>query len=253
MTKTIAECRAMPRAQIKALNKEALIDIILGSENEEGAQLRQLQEKLLSISTELTQFRQDMMAPDSTINRKMAAMQAQIDQQADVIKQQQLFMEAIDRKERETKLVVLGVPEEDESMEEATNDEEKLKKIWSVMGEDLRIRSHRRLGRRGGNGQNTGNSNRKRPILVEVDRKEIRDTVIGKTKRLKEAGSTYERIYVKKDVHPSVHNEWKRLRQVEMDEKTRPENEGCVIRLDPKERKIYRDGEVIDSWKATSF
>ena len=61
-------------------------------------------------------------------------MQTQKDQQASIIKQQQQFLEAMDRRERETKLVVLG---------------------------DTRIRGHRRLGKR--------NTNKKRPILVEVD------------------------------------------------------------------------------------
>lgn len=57
---------------------------------------------------------------------------------ANVIKQQQLFLEAIDRKERETKLVVLGIPEEDESLDGVTADEDKLKKVWSVVGDSIK-------------------------------------------------------------------------------------------------------------------
>lgn len=79
------------------------------------------------------------------------------------------------------------------------------------------------------------------------------DKVLDKTKRLKEAGAPYERIFVKKDVHPSVRNEWKRLRDVEAAEKGRPENVGCAIRLDTRERKVYRDNVVIDSWQPAPF
>ena len=57
---------------------------------------------------------------------------------ANVIKQQQLFLEAIDRKERETKLIVLGIPEEDESLDGVTADEDKLKKVWSVVGDSIK-------------------------------------------------------------------------------------------------------------------
>ena len=152
----------------------------------------------------------------------------------------------VDRKERETKLVVLGVPDEEESLAGATSDNDKLRKVWSVIGEDIEIRSHQRLGRR-------NDSGRKRPILVTVKSKQDRDAVLAKTKRLKDAGEPFGRIYVKKDVHPSVRNEWRRLREAEAAEKQRPENEGCVIRLDTRERKLYRDDVVIDRWNASPF
>lgn len=71
--------------------------------------------------------------------------------------------------------------------------------------------------------------------------------------RLKNAGDNVKSIYIKKDVHPSVRREWKRLRDVEREEKEKPENVGCVIRLDPRERKVYKDGEIIDSWNPLFF
>lgn len=174
-----------------------------------------------------------MTSPESIINQKLSTMQKQIDQQAGIIKQQQQFLEAVDKRERETKLVVLEVPDETEELEGATTDDGKLRNIWDKIGEDARIRGHRRLGRHDGN-----NTNRKRPILVDLESKDIRDAVLRKTSTLKEGGAAYQRIYVKKDVHPSVRNEWKRLREAENLEKNRPENVGCVIRLDTRERKL---------------
>ena len=244
MAKTIAELRTMQRAQLNRLNKEALIESILAPEEEVETQLRR---ELTKITSELALLRQDITSPDSIINQKLSTMQAQIDQQASVIKQQQQFLEEVDKREREKKLVVLGVPDEDEALNGATSDTEKLRKVWNEVGENTRIHGHRRLGRR------DGNVNRKRPILVEVESREVRDSILRKTSKLKEGGAAYQRIFIKKDVHPSVRNEWKRLREAENLEKNRPENVGCVIRLDPRERKLYRDDVVIDSWSASYF
>ena len=94
---------------------------------------------------------------------------------------------------------------------------------------------------------------RKRPILVTLASKQTRDKITEKTKRLNDAGPLYSTVFVKKDVYPSVRNEWKRLRDAEATERAKPENTGCVIRLDTKERKLYRDGEVIDSWRPVPF
>ncbi|XP_069972547.1 uncharacterized protein [Penaeus vannamei] len=177
--------------------------------------------ELAKISSDLAQLRQDIASPDSAINQKLAAMQSQIDQQASVIKHRQQFLEAVDRRERETKLVILGVPDEGEDLAGATTDENKFSKIWSVIGEEVRIRGRRRLGRR------DANSTRKRPILV-VETKQVRDGLLSKAKKLKEEDQTCGRIYIKKDVHPCVRNEWKRLREAEKSERERPENVGSV-------------------------
>ena len=74
-----------------------------------------------------------------------------------------------------------------------------------------------------------------------------------KAKRLKQAGGNYATIYIKKDIHPSIRMEWRRLREVEQNEKERPENSGCVIRLDTRERKVYRNNVIIDSWQPIPF
>ena len=60
-------------------------------------------------------------------------------------------------------------------------------------------------------------------------------------------------IYIKKDVHPAVRKEWARLREAERLEKEKPENNGATIRLDTRERKLYRDDTVIDSWTPHPF
>ena len=138
---------------------------------------------------------------------------------------------------------MLGVLDGEEALEGETSDEGKLKKIWTQLGSDYEVISHKQLG----NVNNQGN-NRKHPILVIVPSKNVRDGVLTNTRKLKEYSACYSRIFVKKDVHPSVKAEWKRLKDAEQTERDRPENVGCVIRLNVRERKLYRDNVVIDKW-----
>ena len=60
-------------------------------------------------------------------------------------------------------------------------------------------------------------------------------------------------VCIKKDVHPSMRAEWRRLRDTEKTEKERPENVGCNIYLNTRERQLYKDGEVIDKWSVMGF
>lgn len=107
--------------------------------------------------------------------------------------------------------------------------------------------NHRRLD------DSTSLGTRRRPILFALAGKALRSTILDNAKRLKTSGDNYNKIYVKKDVHPSVRREWRRLREAETIQKARPENAGCTGRLDTREQKLYRDADVIDSWNPQFF
>ena len=64
---------------------------------------------------------------------------------------------------------------------------------------------------------------------------------------------SYKKIYIKKDTHPGVRREWKRLKDAEEEEKKKATNVGCNIRLDYKERVLYRDNVIIDRWQPHPF
>ena len=100
---------------------------------------------------------------------------------------------------------------------------------------------HQRLGAEAG-------GRRKRPLLLTIRDKDTRSRILTNAKKLKDAGDHYTGIFVKKDVHPGVRKEWKRLREAEEREKERPENVGCVIRLDTRQRKLNCDNNIIDCW-----
>ncbi len=134
----------------------------------------------------------------------------------------------------------------------ATTDDRKIRKIWEEIGATNEVRAVRRLGNRNSEA-NTGRDRRPRVMLVTVASLEDRDDVLDKAKRLKDGTDTYKKIYTKKDVHPSVREMWRRLREAEKKEKEQPENVGCNIYLNSLERKLYKDGVVIDGWSVQFF
>ena len=120
-------------------------------------------------------------------------------------------------------------------------DKTKLAKVWESIGESCVVQAHQEAGR-------------SRPILVTVAKREERDAVIGRAKQLKnDAREPFSKIFIKKDTHPAVRREWGRLWNVVRVEKARPENLHVDVRLDPRERKVYRGDVVIASWDASNF
>lgn len=228
------------------MTKEDLIESIMAPPEPSEGLLQALTSKLNDLVKEVGDLKSAVTAPDSGINKRFDDLQSQVNDQAQIIASQQRYLEILDRKERESNLILTGVPDENEALEDGTSDEVKLKKVWSKVGIAEEIMEHRRLGKRGDN-------NRRRPILVTVTGRQVRDKILEKAKRLKEAEGEYKRIYIKKDLHPSVRGEWRRLREAERTEQQRPENVGCTVRLDIRERKLYKDGVVIDAWKPPFF
>ena len=204
--------------------------------------LTALLEKLNAVIAEVAELKKVITSPESFVAKKFAELNNRIDKQADIIARQQQFLELLDRKEREANIVVLGLPDEGEALDGAVTDTDKLKKVWEKVGvADVQCQ-HRRLGAHAEGGR------RNRPLLLTIPQKDMRSRILAIAKNLKTAGEKFSRIYVKKDVYPGVRKEWQRLREAKVKEKERPDNAGCDIRLDTRQRKLYRDGEVIDTW-----
>lgn len=236
----------MQRGQLSRINKEELIETILSGQPDEAPGLKALDEKLSAVMVEVAELKTALTSPDSFVTKKFTELQEKIEKQAEIIASQQRFLEMLDRRERETNVVVLGLPDEGEALGGAVTDVEKLSHLWGRMEVGSVDCQHRRLGTAGGGG-------RKRPLLLTIRDRDTRLRILANSKKLKTAGENYARIFVKKDVHPSVRKEWKRLRDAEAREKEKPENVGYVIRLDTRQRKLYRDDDVIDSWNAQFF
>ena len=87
--------------------------------------------------------------------------------------------------------MLLGVPDEQISLEGTTDEESKVKKVFEALRVNTPIRSHRRLGRLDAGG------NRPRPILVTMAAKAERDAIVEKGKELKHGREPFKRIFVK--------------------------------------------------------
>lgn len=233
------------------MTKDDLIDSILSADPDQDT-LQVITQQLTTLRTEITALKDTFTSPESAINKRITELQEQVNKQAEIITKQQRFLENIDRKERECNLVLYGVPDENVSLDGSTTDDRKIHKIWEETGASNEVRAVRRLGNRNSEA-NTGRDRRYRVMLVTLASREDRDDVLNKAKRLKEGTDMYKKIYIKKDVHPSVREEWKRLREAEKKEKEKPENVGCNIYFNARERKLYKDGVVIDSWSVQGF
>lgn len=94
------------------------------------------------------------------------------DLQEQVIKQQQC-LENIDRKARECYIVLLGIPEGQEELEGAFTEDAMIQKIWTTIRSSAGVRSSWHLGKPGG---------RRRPVLVKVESREVRDAELERAK-----------------------------------------------------------------------
>lgn len=250
-TKQLSDLQKLQRNQLVKINKDEMIDIILASTSVNN-EFKQLNQRLEDVMKELQALRTAIVSPDSLINKNYTQLKARVDKQEEILVKQQKFLEALDRKEREANIVVLGVPDENEALDGATTGQEKLNKIWTKVGISDVEGSHRRLGRE--LPTDDGSSQRRsRPILFTLRDKDQRTSILNNANWLKSTGDNVSRIYIKRDIHPSIMKEWRRLRDVEAAERARPENAGCVIRLDTKERKLYINNVVTDRWNAQFF
>ena len=146
MARSLAELSRMQKNQLKSINKEELIESILAYQEPNDSVTRVLEDRLVAICTEIADIKHFILLPDNSFNKKISELQAKMNKQDEIIKYQQLFLEHLDRKDRESNVVLMGVADEGVSLEGATNDGQKLQKIWATIGEEVVHRSYRRLG-----------------------------------------------------------------------------------------------------------
>ena len=124
MAKSVNELRKMQRSQLVRINKEDLIESILAAPDPSVTLVKDLMERMNALASEVKELRKEVAAPDSYIHRRYDELKAQVDKQADIIAKQQHYLEVLDRKERENNLIVTGVPDESESLEGGTSDDD---------------------------------------------------------------------------------------------------------------------------------
>lgn len=183
----------------------------------------------------------------TAIKQQVADLSERMDDAYKIIHQQQLFLEALDNKDRKLNIILTGVSESADEL--GSTDEEKIGKVMEATGCEAAADRDRWVTRRLGR----PNERNMRPIHITVNNQTQRDSIVRAGKNLKNANQTLSRVYIKKDVHPAVRRENARLRKSEREEKEKPENVGVNIEYDWKNRVLLRNGVVIDRFMPHFF
>ena len=187
-----------------------------------------------------TQQIAETSAESKSIQPQMATVTEQYGMVKTAVAQQQRALEHLENKDRERNLIVTGVPEKtgDKRWEEDAADIEDL--LVEIECPGVVPAKVMRLGKpREENAP-------PRPLLVITNTITEAKLVLENAKKLKEStNDDHRKVYIKKDTHPAVRKEWKRLRDYAKLERSAPTNVGCIIRVDYKKRAVTKDGEVV--------
>ena len=171
------------------------------------------------------------------------------------VAEHQKYLESLEAQKRAANMIVTGVPEGDMTVNGniITSDLEKCSALLHLLEEDGSvIKSLSRLGKEPAP-TSTGEPRHPRVIKVQLENPECRTRILKMSSKLKEAGPSFSRIYLKKDMHPMVNREFQRLKKVTRDEREKPENQGRQVTYDPEKRQVLLDNVVIDEFHPTFF
>ena len=239
----------MSLSQFKGINKEEIFNIIQNDESNSVSEVETFKHSISQLNTtiqklsekvdDLNELKQKVQCIPE-LQKAVSELKVTTKLQSDIIKQHQLFIEKLDAKERENNIVITGVNERD--FEGKSNIKDKCDLIFGTIGVRLQSGqfSAKRLGKE--------ILNHSRPILLKLEKTEAKQEILEKAKNLKQAGQSFKTVYIKKDIHPAVRREWKRLYDSFEAEKEKPENVGTTIAIDNRRRQVTRNGEVIDRW-----
>lgn len=178
---------------------------------------------------------------------------AMLESELNGLKEQYKCLGHLDKMERANKLVIGGIPA---SLPDGVSDGTVINAVFSSLGFTDCLFKSIRIGK-----------NVKNMLLVTLcDFKgSLRDGIVNKAKLLQNLESSNKSdfdnlvslslnpksIFIKKDLHPEAKKEWGRL-NIRLENEKRavgPEQENNIT-LDPRKRKIFKNGIEIDSWQS---
>ena len=239
------------RGKIPKPEMEQLLNALVDREHtDEEATNNDVMAELRTIKEDL----QEIKGLKTTVEgqgSKILELEKEVNVLKDTVTAQQRFWEEIEGEKRCKKLIFLGIKEE-----EGINDSTKITEVLQHLqiSDEIDIEESKRLGRRR-EAENDEEIVHKRPILVTVKEKGMRNKVLKNARKLKDTneGSWMKTVFIKADEHPEVRKEMKRLNDIARQERDKPENTGVEIKFDRRARKITRNGETIDSFRLISL
>ena len=253
---TSEDVRKLTPLELKRLNKEQLqfaLRTLINEPAEDTAagpsvvQMGRIEAKLDDMLTKWNEEKEELHTQIKELKKDREKM-------TEILSQHQRMLESLEAERRAANIIMTGVPEE--NLEDAVTDVSKAKLVLSTIGhQNVPIKSVQRLGAAQRERRTPVGDSRpyRRPLKVVLANADDRQGVLESTNRLKNSDTAFRSIYIKKDVHPLVRKELDRLRSVTKREKERPENQGKDVSYDYKERKVYVDDVVIDSFRNISF
>lgn len=174
------------------------------STDTDGESLLIVIQKLTDLTEEIAMMKTLLASQDAETRSKVDELQRQVGKQGELISRQQRYLGYTDRKERPCSIVVMGVPE-DESLDGATMNPDKISKVWRAAGIENDFLCGRQL-EKNNKDEAEQRGTRRWPILLRVQARDVWDKILEKAKTPKEMGIMYSTIYVKKNSHPSLSN-----------------------------------------------
>ena len=228
----------MSATQRKTIKKDDLMALL-----DETMDENNIITKLDVIIDELKTMKEKNESQDNEIKR----LEGVINDQTKIIAEHQRFMEDLDSQKREKHLIVLSLTEKNDE-----DDEEKFLAILDVIGVkrvDVAIESVERLGQ-----INEEEVDKNRPLKITLGKRSMRDIILKNSKNLKDQpeGSEFKKVFLKRDQHPEVRKEEKRLYEVFKAEKKKPENAEKEVIFNRRSRIVTVNNEEVDRFKLFS-
>ena len=254
--KSLADLKALcaRKEKLRSVSKDMIVDIILSENSDDpgtSSQDTDIVTAIRQMTTEMKELKETNIKVVAALTRidnleiQLADVKKDNEKCFKIINQQQMFLESLDVREREKNVVIMGILETPDAL--GDSDEPKVQKVFDEIDVQIPEGSFetKRLGK--------PNERNKRPILVSFSDKSFRQKVLSATENLKESAEPFNRIFVKKDLHPAIRKEQDRLRKAEKEEKDKPENQGKTVKYDYKQRVLLRDGQIIDRFSPSFF
>ena len=246
---TLDEYRNMTPQQRKTVRKPALQGILDAIASEDtnvsgGAVVQKLNEILKELK--------DMKEKNTRYDDEIKRLNGVVNDQNKVLAAQQKFLESIDTEKRGQDMIVLGLTETLNGDNEENNDEIQINLILRAIEVDpnkVKVERIERLGK-----VEEGNAMKKRPIKVTLETRAMRDSILRNASKLKEQGENdpFKRVFLKRDVHPDIRKEEKRLYEVFKAERAKPGNADLDVLFDRKNRVVTVNGQEIDRFSLFS-
>ena len=123
------------------MTKDQILELL--DKNDNTGDNNSLVASIATLTSMISQMRQEITEGNKEKDKKITDLEEKVSKLNETVIKQQLYLEQVDRRERERNIVLLGVPDDNEALDGATEDVEKIKKVWSAAGITCDIKSAR--------------------------------------------------------------------------------------------------------------